>query len=512
MIDKEKSDRAVNFIKLLRHTKGEFAKQRFNLLPFQEKIVRDLIGTVDEDGNRQYRESFIFLPRKNGKTELIAGLVLYFLFVDNEFGAEIYSCANDREQATLVFQTACTMIRMNKALLKKCKIIESQKRIIRADTNSFYRAISAEASTKHGFNAHVVIYDEIHEARNRDLYDVMKTSMGARSEPMFISITTAGVDTNGICYELYEYSKKISDGTVKDKTFYPVIYEAPIDADIYDEKVWYECNPALGIFRSLDEMRRSAKRSKEIPAEENRFRRLYLNQWVSGDKGWLNMNRWNELEVENMENLEGRECYVGIDLSSTTDLTSVNIEFRLENGRYHMISKSFLPENRIHEKEKNDRVPYSVWVKQGYLTLTPGDVVDYEFVKSYIRETATKYKIKEICYDPWNATQMANDLQNEGFICVAIRQGFITHSEPIKDIEKLVLEKKISYEKNPLFSWAVSNVVIREDPNGNVAFDKSKARNRIDPAVAMINSHVRARIVAEEKDLNKYILSEEFTL
>ncbi len=245
MYDSKKGDRAVAFIKLLKHTKGEFAKQGFNLIPFQEKIVRELIGTVNNNNTRQYREAFIFLPRKNGKTELIAGLVLYFLFVDNEYGAEIYSCANDREQATLVFQTAVTMIRMNPTLNKKCKIIESQKRIIRYETNSFYRAISAEASTKHGFNAHIVIYDEIHEARNRELYDVMKTSMGARTQPMFISITTAGTDTNSICYELYSYSKRIQNKVLKDKTFYPVIYEAPEEADIYNEKVWKKCNPAL---------------------------------------------------------------------------------------------------------------------------------------------------------------------------------------------------------------------------------------------------------------------------
>jgi len=245
MYDVKKADRAVSFMRLLKHTKGEFARKNFNLIPFQEKIVRDLIGTINEDGTRQYREAFIFLPRKNGKTELIAGMVLYFLFMDNEFGAEIYSCANDREQATLVFQTAVSMIRMNKTLSSRCKIIESQKRIIRYDTNSFYRAISAEASTKHGFNAHVVIYDEIHESKNRDLYDVMKTSMGARSQPMFISITTAGTNTNGICYQLYDYSKKIITGTINDPTFYPVIYEAPADADIYKEETWYMCNPAL---------------------------------------------------------------------------------------------------------------------------------------------------------------------------------------------------------------------------------------------------------------------------
>ena len=513
MYDESKVNRAIKFISLLRHTKGEFARQQFNILPFQKKIIKDIFGTVDKEGRRQYKEAFIFLPRKNGKTELIATFVLNFLFIDNEYGAEIYSCANDREQASLVFQTVVAMIRMNPTLKKECKIVESQKRIIRAKTNSFYRAISAEASTKHGFNAHVVIYDEIHEARTRELYDVMKTSMGARSQPMFISITTAGTDTNGICYELYAYSKKILDKTIKDKTFYPVIYEASPEDDIYDEKVWKKCNPALSIFRSLDEFRQSAKRAKEIPTEEARFKRLYLNQWINAEITWMDMKKWKECkENVNEEELKGKACYVGLDLSSTTDLTAVNIEFRLEDGRYVMISKSFIPKNKVQEKERIDRVPYSTWIKQGYIIATEGDVIDYEFIKAYIREIALKYTVKEICYDPWNATQIATDLENEGFTVVAIRQGYITLSEPIKDLEKLIIQKRIVHNSNPVLTWAISNAIIRQDANNNICLDKSKARNRIDPVCAMIDSHVRARIQEKEEDMNNYIMSDDFSL
>lgn len=513
MFSEERALKAINFIKLLRHTKGEFAQQPFNMLPFQEEIIRDLIGTLNDDGNRQYRESFIFLPRKNGKTELIAGLVLYFLFLDNEYGAEIYSCANDREQASLVFQTACAMIRMNKTLSSRCKIIESQKRIVRYDSNSFYKAISAEASTKHGFNAHVVIFDEIHEAKNRDLYDVMKTSMGARLQPMFISITTAGVDTKGICYQLYDYSKKILEGTIKDPTFYPVLYYAGEDDDPWDEKTWMKCNPALGIFRSLEEFRQSAIRAKEIPTEEAKFRRLYLNQWVNGEISWIAMKRWYMCnEKFNPDDLLGKQCHLGMDLSATTDLTSLNLEFRLDNGKYAMISQSFMPKNRVLDKEKVDRVPYSVWIKQGWIIATEGDVVDYEFVKQYIRDQALKYQIKEICFDPWNATQLANDLESEGFTTVQIRQGFQTLSEATKDIGTLILQGKILHNDNPVLSWAMSNCIIRQDPNGNIALDKSKAKNRIDPACAMINSHCRSRILNNSLDFNEYIMSSDFSL
>lgn len=506
IFDTCKADTAVKFIKLLKHTQGEFARKTFNLIPFQDKIVRDLIGTLNDDLTRQYREAFIFLPRKNGKTELIAALLVYFLFMDNEYGAEIYSCANDREQASKVFNAAAAMIRMNKTLFKKCKILESQKKIIRVETNSYFKSLSAETNTKDGFNAHVVVYDEIHAAKNRKLYDLMKTSQGARKQPLLISITTAGVETNTICYELYTYSKKILDGIVKDETFYPVIYEAPEDANIFDEKVWEKANPALHIFRSIDEMRQLSKRAKELPTAEATFRRLYLNQWVNGEISWMNMSAWKSSDQEfNFDDLIGHECTLGIDLSSKIDLTSINAEFKVDN-KYIMLSHSFMPKNRLLEREKSDRVPYSVWVKQGYITLTDGDVVDYEYIKTYIRELSNKYSIKQIGYDPYNATQFANDMTAEGFLMVEVRQGMLTLSEPTKDVEALVLQKRIITGKNPLLTWAVSNAIAKTDANENKMLDKSKARFRIDPASAMMISHTLARLNNAEQDINKHIM------
>lgn len=511
LFNEKKADTAVRFIKLLKHTQGEFARKPFNLMPFQEKIVKDLIGTENNDGTRQYREAFIFLPRKNGKTELIAAMLVYFLFMDDEYGAEIYSCANDREQASKVFNAAAAMIRMNKTLFKKCKILESQKKILRVETNSFYKALSADTNTKDGFNAHIVIYDEIHAAKNRTLYDLMKTSQGARTQPLFISITTAGVETGTICYQLYEYSKKIIDKVIEDPTFYPVIYEAPEDADIYDEKVWYASNPALGVFRKIEEMRQLATRAKEIPTAEATFRRLYLNQWVNGEIAWMDIKKWKQSDREfDFEGILGHVCTIGIDLSSKIDLTSVNAEFRLESGQYVMLSHSFMPKNRVLEREKSDRVPYSLWIKQGYITATEGDVVDYEYIKTYIKELNQKYPVHQIGYDPYNATQFATDMEKDGFLMVEVRQGMLTLSEPTKDIEALVLQKRIITNKNPVLTWAVSNAIAKTDANENKMLDKSKARFRIDPAAAMIISHTLARIPETSIDLNEHILSEGF--
>ncbi|HBY19967.1 MAG: terminase [Clostridiales bacterium GWE2_32_10] len=495
MKNKDRADRAVNFIKLLRHTKGEYAKQKFNLMKWQEKIIRDIFGNIDKNGYRVIKEAFIFLPRKNGKSELAAALALYGLFADDEYGAEIYSAANSREQASLVFNCACAMVRMNKALSKRCRIIESQKRIVRYDTNSFYRAISAESSTAHGFNAHMVIFDEIHEAKTRDLYDVLRTSMGGRRQPLFINITTAGTDKNSVCYQLFDYSKKINDGIIKDNTFYPVLYYADQEADIYNEIVWKKANPGLANFRSLDEMRIIAKRSKEIPEVENTFRRLYLNQWVTEYSKWLNINKWKECGEKDidLEYLEGRICYAGLDLSSTTDISALVLTFPDDTGEeYYILPFFFIPDENMIERVKRDRVPYDVWVKQGLMQTTEGNVIHYGAIFNKINELHKKYNIKEIAYDRWGATKLSQDLEDAGFTMVGFGQGFASMSPASKELETMTLQKKIYHGNNKVLNWMMSNTVVRTDPAGNIKPDKSKSIERIDGVIATIMSLDRA--------------------
>ena len=288
--------RAVRLINQLTHTKGPSAGSAFNLRPWQTKIVKQLFKTR-KDGLRQYRTLLLMLPRKNGKSELAAALAIYFLLFDGETGAEVYSAAADRDQAALVFNVAAQMIRNDPELSAQCEIIESQKRIVHRKSGSFYRAISAEAYSKHGFNASVVIYDELHAAPNRELWDVLATSQGARAQPLMIAITTAGYDRHSILWELYTHGKRVLETPSLDPTFLPILYEAPIDADWRDEKVWKQANPALGDFRSLEEMRTMAARAKEIPAQENTFRRLYLNQWTEQASRWISMPAWDACNV-----------------------------------------------------------------------------------------------------------------------------------------------------------------------------------------------------------------------
>ena len=284
--------RAIRLVNQLTHTKGPFAQQSFNLRPWQRQILTQLF-TTQKDGRRRYRTCLLMLPRKNGKTELAAALAIYFLLFDGEIGGEVYSAASDKDQAALVFNVAAQMIRNDPELEAQCEIIDSQKRIVHRKSGSFYRAISAEAYSKHGFNASVVIYDELHAAPNRELWDVLSTSQGARAQPMMIAITTAGYDRHSILWELYAHAKKVRENPALDPTFLPILYEAPIEADWTDERVWKKANPALGDFRSLEEMRIAAARAKEIPAQENTFRRLYLNQWTEQAARWISMAAWD---------------------------------------------------------------------------------------------------------------------------------------------------------------------------------------------------------------------------
>src|SRR5580765_6923058 len=284
--------KAVRLINQLPHTKGPFAGEPFNLRPWQEQIIRQLLKTR-RGGRRQYRTCLLMLPRKNGKSELCAALAIYFLLFDGEQGGEIYSAAADKDQAALVFNVAAAMIRAEPELEALVEIVESQKRIVHRQSGSFYRAISAEAYSKHGFNASVVIYDELHAAQTRELWDVLSTSQGARAQPLMIAITTAGYDRHSILWELYSHAKRVAAQPTLDPTFLPILYEAPMDADWTDEAVWHACNPALGDFRSLEEMRVACARAQEIPAQENTFRRLYLNQWTEQASRWLQLTAWD---------------------------------------------------------------------------------------------------------------------------------------------------------------------------------------------------------------------------
>lgn len=499
----DKGTKAVRFINNLTHTKGKWARTPFNLRPWQEnRIIRPLFGTIDPaTGLRQYRTCFVEVPRKNGKSEIAAGVALYCLMGDGEEGAEVYSAAADRDQAALVFNVAAQMVRNDPYLDGRLKIIDSQKRIVDHKTGSFYRAISADAHTKHGFNASAVIYDEIHAAPNRDLWDVLTTSMGAREQPITMAITTAGFDKQSICWELHDYGEKLLEGKLQDPTFLPVIYSAPMDADWTDEQVWRDANPALGDFRGIEEMRMMFKRAKEIPAQQNTFRRLYLNQWTESETRWLDGDTWKKNERK-LPDLTGRRCFASLDLASIKDVACFGMLFPKtpeEGEGFWFIGYYFIPSDNIKARVDRDRVRYDLWRDQGHLITTPGNVIDYNKIREKIDECASKYHILEIAYDRWNAQQLVNDLAEDGANMVAFGQGFSSMAAPCREMEKLLISQQFNHDGNPVLEWMSANVVVDTDAAGNMKPDKKKSTEKIDGIVTALMCLGRA-LVADEGD------------
>lgn len=479
--------RKVRLINLLTHTKGPFAGQPFALRPWQEhKIIRPLFKT--RRGRRVYRTCLLMMPRKNGKTELAAALAIDGLMFDGERGGEVYSAAADKDQAALVFNVAAQMIRNDPDLSGQCEILDSQKRIVHRKSGSFYRAISAEAYSKHGFNASRVIYDELHAAPTRELWDVLTSSTGARDQPLVIAISTAGYDRHSILWEVYAHAKKVLETPSLDPTFLPILFEAPADAEWTDEKVWRRANPALGDFRSLEEMRVAAARAKEIPAQENAFRRLYLNQWTEQAERWLALPAWDACLTapEDRPALNGRPCYVGLDLSSTKDLTALVAVFPDGDG-FDVRAAFFVPADQIHERSRRDRVPYEQWVRDGVLTATPGPTVDYEAVRATVNAWGDLYDVRVLAYDPWNATDLMTRLEKQdGFPCVRMRQVVATMSAPTKSLEKAILGRTLRHDGHPVLRWNIGNVAVETDRNGNLSPSKKVSTERIDGVVALI--------------------------
>ena len=494
--NKASADYAVIFIESLCHTKGTWAGKPFELIDWQEQIIRDLFGTLKPNGYRQFNTAYIEIPKKQGKSELAAAVALLLTCGDGEERAEVYGCAADRQQAAIVFDVAADMVRMCPALSKRVKILASQKRLIYTPTNSFYQVLSAEAYSKHGFNIHGVVFDELHTQPNRKLFDVMTKGSGdARMQPLYFLITTAGTDTHSICYETHQKAKDIIAGRKIDPTFYPVIYGADESDDWTDPKVWKKANPSLDITVGIDKVKAACDSAKQNPGEENAFRQLRLNQWVKQAVRWMPMEKWDKCAFSvDEDELEGRVCYGGLDLSSTTDITSFVLVFPPldDEDKYIILPYFWIPEDNLTLRVNRDHVPYDVWERQGFLQTTEGNVVHYGFIEQFIERLGERFNIHEIAFDRWGAVQMVQNLEGMGFTVVPFGQGFKDMSPPTKELMKLVLEQKIAHGGHPVLRWNMDNIYIRTDPAGNIKADKEKSTEKIDGAIATIMGLDRA--------------------
>ncbi len=498
MYDAKKADRAVNFISELKHTKGKFWGKKFELLPWQEKIIRDVYGTVrDEDPSiRQYTTAYVEIPKKQGKSELAAAIALNQLCNDDEWRAEVYGCAADRQQASIIYDVAKDMVKQSRALSKRIKLIESMKRMVYLPTGSIYQVLSAEVATKHGLNVSACVFDELHTQPTRALYDVMTQGSGdARAQPLWFFLTTAGTDRTSICWEVHQKALDILEGRKHDPRFYPVVYGLPEEADWHDEKNWYIANPSLGHTIDIEKVRDAYRKALETPADEMQFRQLRLNQWVKNSVRWMRMDKWDACKGEiDLEKLYGRPCYAGLDLSSTSDLTAFVLVFPPEDEgeKYTVLPFFWLPEEQMKLRVRRDHVMYDQWAGQNYINLTEGDVVHYGAVKQRIMELCELFDVQEIAVDRWNATMMIQELEDEGLTVIKFGQGFRDMSPPTKELMRLVLREEILHDGHPVLRWCMDNAYVRTDPAGNQKIDKEKSTEKVDGAVALVMGLSRA--------------------
>jgi phage terminase large subunit-like protein len=470
-------------------------RSHFRYIDKIEKIENRGMQCIQVDSpSHQYLVGRSFLPTHN--SELAAAVALLLTCGDGEQRAEVYGCAADRQQASIVFEVAADMVRMCPALNKRVKILTAQKRIIYQPTNSFYQILSSEAYSKHGFNIHGVVMDELHTQPNRKLYDVMTKGSGdARMQPLYFLITTAGTDTNSICYEVHQKAKDIIEGRKIDPTFYPVIYGADENEDWTSPTVWKKANPSLGITVGLDKVQAACDSARQNPGEENAFRQLRLNQWVKQSVRWMPMKKWDACNFTvSPEELKGRVCYGGLDLSSTTDITAFVLVFppTADDDKYYILPYFWLPEETLELRVRRDHVPYDVWERQGHIMTTEGNVVHYGFIEQFIDDLGKYFNIREIAFDRWGAVQMSQNLEGLGFTLVQFGQGFKDMSPPTKELMKLTLEKKLAHGGQPVLRWMMDNIFIRRDPAGNIKPDKEKSTEKIDGAVALIMALDRA--------------------
>lgn len=489
------ADRVVLFIEgYCRHHKGEWAGKPFTLSPHQRFVVRCVFGWMKPDGTRRFQTVLMEVPRKDGKSELGGAIGTYLTVADNEPGAQVYSTATKEDQAKIVWNAAREMVRQSPDL--KRFVQPRQKQLSCARLNSFFRPLGADSDTLDGLDPHGHICDEIHAHKKRALWDVMVTAMGARRQPLTWVITTAGVyDPESIGWELHAYAQQVLEGTIEDDTFFAIIFSIDEGDDPMDPASWAKANPNLGTSLKLDYMKRQAATASKQPSFLNTFLRLHLNVWTQQITRWIPIEKWNacDIAVPTLEELRGRPAWGAVDLSTKLDITALTLVMPAEDGFFDLLFRFWVPQDLVDERARSHRKPdYSAWVRDGWLRTTPGNVIDYEFIRREVRELADVVSIQEIGFDPWNAMQWATQLQDDGFTMVEMRQGMGTLSEPSKEFEKLVVGAKLRHGGHPVMRWMVDNAVIRSDANGNIAPSKRAAAGKIDGVVSTIMALGRA--------------------
>ena len=480
----------------LRHSTAQWAGQPFELIDWQRNdLAMPLFGWKRADGTRRFRHVFVFVAKKNGKSTLCSAIELYGLVGDGEQGAQVYSAACDRDQAGIVHRECAAMVRASEVLSDQLEVIDSRHRIHYHRTNSFIKALSADAKTKEGLNASMVVMDELHAWQNRVLFETLMYAGAARRQPIFIVITTAGFDRQSICYEQYDLAKRILANEVHNWELLPLIYEAAPEDDWKEPQTWHKANPSLGITINLDGFKAALTDAVQTPAKEASFRRYRLNQWTESDVRAIGSEAWAACKQPGkLAEFEGEACWGGLDLSSTNDLTAAALLFsdREVDGALRAFVHFWCPAESVEIRERKHKVPYGLWSRQGFLTLTPGASVDYSSVRRWWVDVAARFDLRKLGYDPYNAkhlceTQLGGE---DGLPVEEVRQGIPTMGPASKEFERLILDRRLIHDGNPVLTWNAANLVWRTDPNGNYMPSKEKSREKIDGVVAVIDALV----------------------
>jgi phage terminase large subunit-like protein len=480
------ADRAVRFISNLTLT-DDYDGQPFRLRPWQERrIIRPIFGTLRPDGRRRYRRVFLFLPRKQAKTQTAAAVGMYGLKGQGKAGESVICAAASVDQASHLFSKCERMIEADPWLSRFMRIYRSDRIIEDRNTDNQLRVVSSDGRNQHGLNPSILLFDELHTQKNRELCDALTSGFQTRKEPLAMLITTAGNDLDSLCHEEYEYACRVRDNPSIDPAYLPIIYEADPTDDIWDERTWHKAMPALGDFCELDFIRSEFARAREIPSEEAKCRQFYLNLWTPKATRWLPVEAWDDcgrVEV-GPDDFDGVAVHGGIDLASTKD-TAAFVFVSNVDGIYKVGCRFWIPGPSADHLDRTTGTHYRMWERQGYITITEKATIDYELIFAEVLELAERLDFREIRVDPWSAKQFAERLKHERINVAYMHQGHLSMNEPTKYLEVLLDRRQIHHGNNPVLNMMAHNVVMTVHAHGNTKFDKEKSTGKIDGMVSL---------------------------
>ena len=504
-----KAEKVAKFLQLLPHTKGKWAskRERIKLEPWQLFSVCIPFGWVRKrDGTRRFRTILIFVPRKNGKSIIGGGIGVYMFTADGEFGAEVYSGATTEKQAWEVFRPAKLMVDRTPELRDHFGVEVNASNMCRLEDGSRFEPVIGKPGD--GSSPSCAIVDEYHEHQDSTLFDTMETGMGAREQPLMLVITTAGSSIGGPCHQLVRDAERMLDGLIDRPDLWAMLYTLDAEDDWTSEQALIKANPNYGVSINGDFLAARQRDAMQSAAKQATFRTKHLNEWVGAKNAWLNMLRWREAPArKSLAGLEGRPCIIGLDLASKIDIAGNILLFPPVEGDplWHVHGRYYLPEARVIEELDSNTARYREFDALGLLTLTDGEVIDFEVIKEDLREFAGRFDVQQVAYDPWQATQLAQEMQAEGLLMVEVRQTVQNISEPMKELEALTLQKKLAHGDCPILSWMASNVVAKLDAKDNIYPNKERPENKIDGIVGLIMALSRAIGTEQSDDISDFL-------